>query len=716
MTSKGHGSSRHLALGIVSGIGLRLFIGELAAVFAWVAEGYLQLLHMTVLPYVTVSLVWGLGSLSSREAKLLFTRVGAVVQLLWTLALLLLFFIPLAYPDWESASFFSTSLLKPPEEFDFLSLYIPANPFHALANNVVPAVVLFSLAIGIALIGVEKKQGLLDDLAVLNRALTAINRFVVRLAPFGIFAIAANMAGTMSLSELERIEVFVLTYVLTTLLFTFWILPGLVAAMTPVSYRQVIGRTKDALLTAFMTGNLFVVLPMLTDATTELLRERKLLDPDDEALPDVIIPISFNFPHTAKVLTLSFILFASWFSESSISWTRYPELALSGVASLFGSMDIAVPFLLDRFEIPADMFDLFLATGIVNSRFGTMVAAMHTVTVALLGTAAVAGTLSLNRLSLLRYTFVSAALAALTIGGAGFVLERTLEHEYHADKVLENMHQLRAARPATVFREAPDLSEGESLLDRIRRRGAIRVGYLADGIPYSFFNASGELVGFDVEMAHDLAEEIGVELELVPVDRRRLAELLDGSYCDLVMAGIVVTTRRARDVLFTAPYMDETLAFLVPDHRRSEFGSAAAVKEMTPLRLAVPNLPGLDVFLREHLPHAELVPFDNPRTLFRETAAKVDAILMTAERGSAWSLLHPELSVAVTQPNPPRLPLAYAVANRDEALKELVDIWLEVKKRDGTLREVYDYWILGRDAEPRVPRWSVVRNVLHWVE
>jgi len=31
-------------------------------------------------------------------------------------------------------------------------------------------------------------------------------------------------------------------------------------------------------------------------------------------------------------------------------------------------MDIAVPFLLDRFEIPADMFDLFLATGIVNSR------------------------------------------------------------------------------------------------------------------------------------------------------------------------------------------------------------------------------------------------------------------------------------------------------------------------------------------------------------
>jgi ABC-type amino acid transport substrate-binding protein len=315
---------------------------------------------------------------------------------------------------------------------------------------------------------------------------------------------------------------------------------------------------------------------------------------------------------------------------------------------------------------------------------------------------------------------VSAALTALTLGGARVVLERTLSHEYRADKVLQGMHQLRASRPAQVLRDPPDERierlDGESLLDRIRRRGAIRVGYLEDGIPYSFFNASGELVGFDMEMAHELAEELDVGLELVPVDRLRLAEQLDGSYCDLIMAGIVVTTRRARDLLFSAPYMDETLAFLVPDHRRSDFGSAEAVREMTPLRLAVPNLPGFDVFLRERLPHAELVPFDNPRRLFRETAEEVDAILMTAERGSAWSLLHPELSVVVPQPDPARLPLAYAVADHDEPLKELVDIWIEIKKRDGTLREAYDYWILGREAERRERRWSVIRNVLHWVD
>ena len=38
-----------------------------------------------------------------------------------------------------------------------------------------------------------------------------------------------------------------------------------------------------------------------------------------------------------------------------------------------------MPFLLDSFRVPADTFQLFLASGVINSRFGTLVAAMHTV-------------------------------------------------------------------------------------------------------------------------------------------------------------------------------------------------------------------------------------------------------------------------------------------------------------------------------------------------
>ena len=50
---------------------------------------------------------------------------------------------------------------RQPEEINFLTLFIPANPFNSFANNVVPAVVVFSVAVGLALIGIEQKQGLL---------------------------------------------------------------------------------------------------------------------------------------------------------------------------------------------------------------------------------------------------------------------------------------------------------------------------------------------------------------------------------------------------------------------------------------------------------------------------------------------------------------------------------------------------------------------------
>ena len=50
-----------------------------------------------------------------------------------------------------------------------------------------------------------------------------------------------------------------------SLLLSLWVLPGLVAALTPVPYRAMLSRTRDALVMAFMTTSLFAVLPLLTE-------------------------------------------------------------------------------------------------------------------------------------------------------------------------------------------------------------------------------------------------------------------------------------------------------------------------------------------------------------------------------------------------------------------------------------------------------------------
>ncbi len=319
--------SNRILVGLGLGVAVGLFLGEYAVALKWVADGFVKLLQMTVLPYVTLSIVTSLGSLDYAEARRLGLRAGAVLIVLWSIALLFACLIPLAFPDVESAVFFSTTLIERPAPFNFVDLYIPSNPFNSLANNVVPAVVLFSVIVGVALIGVERKEALLDVLRTATQAVSRATQFIVRLTPYGLFAIAAVAAGTLSVEQLGRLQVYLVTYVAVAFLLAFWVLPGLVAAVTPIRIREMFSLTRDALITAFVAGDLFIVLPSLIEASRTLLCDAtssSTATPRRAELPDVLVPASFNFPHTGKLLSISFILFAGWFADAARTGRRLP--------------------------------------------------------------------------------------------------------------------------------------------------------------------------------------------------------------------------------------------------------------------------------------------------------------------------------------------------------------------------------------------------------
>ena len=93
-----------------------------------------------------------------------------------------------------------------------------------------------------------------------------------------------------------------------------------------------------------------------------------------------------------------------------------------------------------------------------------------------------------------------------------------------------------------------------------------------------------------------------------------------------------------------------------------------------------------------------------------------DAALITAERGSAWTLLYPRFSVVVPEGKTVKVPLAYPVARREAAFAGFLDTFIDLKRKDGTIDALYAHWILGRSAAARPRRWSILRDVLHWTE
>jgi L-cystine uptake protein TcyP (sodium:dicarboxylate symporter family) len=76
------------------------------------ADGFVKLLQMAVLPYITISIITSLGTLRYDQAKTLGLRAGAVLGALWCIALVFTFLFPVAFPEIETASFFSTTLVE----------------------------------------------------------------------------------------------------------------------------------------------------------------------------------------------------------------------------------------------------------------------------------------------------------------------------------------------------------------------------------------------------------------------------------------------------------------------------------------------------------------------------------------------------------------------------------------------------------------------------
>ena len=403
-----------LALGIAFG----LFLGDYVWPLKIVSEVYVKLLQVTVLPYVLGSVIAGLGAHSPEDGKRLAIRGGVMLLLFWVAAFAVVVATSFAYPPGRNISVFVADL-PPAAPIDWIGLYIPSNVFHALAFNVLPAVVLFGILAGGALSGMsaEHKRPLLSVVDAFNEAMGRISRAIIVTTPIGLFAMSAAAAGTMRVEEFVRLQVWFVVYIGAACLISLWLLPALVALLTPVPYGRFVRTLQTAMLTAFAAGDYFVVLPMIAEGNKQLLVEQGRTEHEADRTIGVVVPLLFNFPHTGKILSLAFVPFAAWFSNIDLSLGQWFSLATAGSLSMFGSINAAMPFLLDLARLPADLFDLFTMSGVLNSRFGSLVATMHTAALSMLVAASLLGRFRLRPGQLARMAISAAMVLVVFVVG-----------------------------------------------------------------------------------------------------------------------------------------------------------------------------------------------------------------------------------------------------------------------------------------------------------
>jgi ABC-type amino acid transport substrate-binding protein len=501
---------------------------------------------------------------------------------------------------------------------------------------------------------------------------------------------------------------------------TFGILPLLLIPVTPFKYRDLVGMSKDALVTAFTTGNLFVVLTVLTDNCKKIFDKYDLKREKTDTYIDVLIPISFNFPNLGKLIMLLFVLFAVWFSGGSLNLGQYGTFVFSGLLSFFGGVDVALPFMIDLMRLPSDMYQLYVVTGVINGRSSSLLAAMNLLVFTMITTASLTGTMKIRKQKVLMCALGSLALTVAVILGSRLYFSAVVKNEYQKDLVVANMQLLHNPAPYRLYREASEKKVDPQLqkltpMERIDKTGTIRVGYVPDQMPFSYFNTVGELVGFDIDMAHKLARDFEWNIEFIPVNRDMLAKQLQTGVYDIVMSGIVMTPDRLDKMAFSTPYLDTTAALIVEDFRKDEFDTIEKVRKLHNLIIAIATR---DRNLKERLeqlyPNAQIMMLNSPIEYFEKNIPNLDAMLATAEGGSAWTLLYPKYHAVVIKPQTHKIPLAYPIAAGDLVLADLINKWIYLAKDSPSYQRKYDYWIMGIGAEETKPRWSVLRNVLGW--
>lgn len=231
-------------------------------------------------------------------------------------------------------------------------------------------------------------------------------------------------------------------------------------------------------------------------------------------------------------------------------------------------------------------------------------------------------------------------------------------------------------------------------------RGVLRVGTAGDYMPMSYLDPeTNTYVGFDAELAEDLAASLGVKIEYVPTSWPTLMEDTLAGKFDLAVCGITVTDARKEQALMSDGYLENGKTVLCRAEDAGKYISLEAVNR--PEVRVMENPGGLnEKFARENLPDATLIIHDVNQEIPGLVAAG-EADVMITEIMEAGYYVGKDTRLAAPLIREPFThgQLGVLMPKGSEDLLDYVNAFLEKEKEDGRLDELAQRYIYITNEE-----------------
>jgi len=249
---------------------------------------------------------------------------------------------------------------------------------------------------------------------------------------------------------------------------------------------------------------------------------------------------------------------------------------------------------------------------------------------------------------------------------------------------------------AAVFAADIELAK-KSTLEQILKQGELRVGFEAGYMPFEMTDKKGDFVGFDIDVAKEMAKAMGVKF--VPLNTAWdgiIPSLITGKF-DIIMSGMTVTQERNLKVNFAEPYIIVGQTILL--HKKHE-ATVKSYKDLNDPKYIVTSKLGTtgEQATKRNIPKCTYKSFET------ETEAALEVVNGKAD---AYVYDKPNCVVFMAEQGTDKLifldepftyePLAWAINKGDPDFLNWLNNFLSQIKNDGRYDVIYNKWIKSTD-------------------
>ena len=268
--------------------------------------------------------------------------------------------------------------------------------------------------------------------------------------------------------------------------------------------------------------------------------------------------------------------------------------------------------------------------------------------------------------------------------------------------LLAGVLALGVAAGASAQEARQALSE-DSVVQTILQRGSISVGMSAF-VPWAMRDKNGDLIGFEIDVARKVAEDMGVDINFVPTAWDGIIPALIAGKFDVIIGGMSVTTKRNLTVNFTRPYA-RTGYIVIANSKLAEEKGIAGLADLNREDITIASRRGSTgaVAMDRHFPKAKKIFFDDDVLSVQEVAnGNIEAASSTPPKAAFEIEKRGDVIRIVSDQQLSPTREAFALRKGDPDALNFFSNWIQENEASGWLAERRAYWFSGREWADQV--------------